>query len=447
MPGVEMAGSADIKWLATTEVDNPSERIRLAALIAAHVIVYCASLYLAAKAQHTGIVFDAGHAWQAVVIAAGYGLVFSAFLIAPFSFGYLAGFYMSTIILGFLWLNCFSARDYDHFAAGVSAALSGVAFLVPLLFVNAPIRQICVLSERNLERLLHLILVLAVAAIAIGSSYHFGFVSLEDSSLNRDQLEFPGAVRYLFGITTNALLPFAFACFAVRNDRVRTAATLILLLLFYPVTTWKLALLAPFWLVYFLLLGRLFRPRTAVILSLLGPLLVGALMIAVRDDVPLLWRPAQLYFGTVNFRLMIVPVSAIDVYNDFFSSHDHTWFCHISVLKRFVGCPYTEQLGIVMNKAYVMGNFNASLFATEGTASVGVLFAPVSALICGLIVVTGNRLSAGLPPRFVLLSGAVVVIMLLNAPLTTVLLTNGLATLFLLWYVTPRTMFAEIAGS
>jgi hypothetical protein len=447
MPGVKMAVSADIKRLPTADADTLSERVRLAALIALHIVVYCASLYLAAKAGHTGIVFDAGRGWQAVVIAAGYGLVFYAFLVAPFSFGYLSGFYMSTVILGFLWLNCFSERAYDHFGAGVSAALSGIAFLVPLLFVNAPIRQICVLSERNFERLLNLILLLAIAAIAIGASYHFSFVSIEDSSLNRDQLEFPGPLRYLFGITTNALLPFAFACFAVRNDRIRAAATLILLLLFYPVTTWKLALLAPSWLVYFLLLSRLFRPRLAVILSLLGPLFVGALMIAIRDDVPLLWRPAQLYFGTVNFRLMIVPVSAIDVYNDFFSSHDHTWFCQISILKRFIGCPYTEQLGIVMNKAYVMGNFNASLFATEGIASVGLLLAPVSALICGLIVAAGNRLSAGLPPRFVLLSGAVVVIMLLNAPLTTVLLTNGLATLFLLWYLTPRTMFADTAGS
>ena len=44
-----------------------------------------------------------------------------------------------------------------------------------------------------------------------------------------------------------------------------------------------------------------------------------------------------------------------------------------------------------------MGNFNGSLFATEGIASVGPLWAPLSALVCGLIVSLGNSASARLP--------------------------------------------------
>src|SRR4051812_38799809 len=98
MPGVKMAISTDINRLPTASADALSERVRLAALIAVHIAVYCASLYLAAEAGHTGIVFDAARGWQAAFIAAGYGLVFSVFLIAPFSFGYLTGFYMSTVI-------------------------------------------------------------------------------------------------------------------------------------------------------------------------------------------------------------------------------------------------------------------------------------------------------------------------------------------------------------
>jgi len=35
----------------------------------------------------------------------------------------------------------------------------------------------------------------------------------------------------------------------------------------------------------------------------------------------------------------------------------------------------------------------------------------------------------------------------LNVPLATTLLTNGGALLFLLWYVTPRTMFDREVGS
>jgi hypothetical protein len=61
------------------------------------------------------------------------------------------------------------------------------------------------------------------------------------------------------------------------------------------------------------------------------------------------------------------------------------------------------------------------------------------------VVALGNALAAGLPGRFVLISGAVFPQILLNVPLSTALLTHGLAVLFLLWYITPRTMFENDA--
>ncbi|HEY2247974.1 MAG TPA: hypothetical protein VGH70_11060, partial [Bradyrhizobium sp.] len=77
----------------------------------------------------------------------------------------------------------------------------------------------------------------------------------------------------------------------------------------------------------------------------------------------------------------------------------------------------------------------------EGVASVGPTLAPLTALACGLVIALGNRASAGLPARFVLLSGAVVVQSFLNVPLTIAMITNGTAILFLLWYLTPRCLF------
>jgi hypothetical protein len=91
-----------------------------------------------------------------------------------------------------------------------------------------------------------------------------------------------------------------------------------------------------------------------------------------------------------------------------------------------------------MRQTYDVGNLNASLFATEGVASVGIWLAPLSALACGLVIALGNGLSAGLPPRFVLTSGALLPLAVSNVPLTTVLLTHGAGILFLLWYVMPR---------
>src|SRR5580692_8016828 len=96
-----------------------------------------------------------------------------------------------------------------------------------------------------------------------------------------------------------------------------------------------------------------------------------------------------------------------------------------------------------MERTYHLGNFNASLFATEGIASVGVSFAPVATFLCGLVIALSNRLSAGLPAGFILVSGAILPQVLLNVPLTTVLLTHGAGILFVLWYVTPRSLFEQ----
>ena len=46
--------------------------------------------------------------------------------------------------------------------------------------------------------------------------------------------------------------------------------------------------------------------------------------------------------------MIAIPSVAMDVYNDFFSTHDLTHFCQISLLKRIIHCPYQEQLSIVM---------------------------------------------------------------------------------------------------
>ena len=124
-----------------------------------------------------------------------------------------------------------------------------------------------------------------------------------------------------------------------------------------------------------------------------------------------------MYLYVANFRTMAVPSVAMDVYNHYFSHHDLTYFCQIRFLKPFMACPYQDQLSVVMEKAYGLGNFNASLFATEGIASVGPLLAPLSALVCGLVIALGNRVSAGLPPAFVLTSSAVLPQILLNVPL------------------------------
>jgi hypothetical protein len=428
-----------------TDRAHPAERIRIACLMCLHTAICCVSLvYLADSKFQVSfdpatfhIFYDAARLPNAATVVAAFALVSVAFCFARFSFGYVVGFYFYTMISGYLWLNCFTDLKYDHRMAGLSAAVSAAAFLFPALFFVSPVKQLYTMSAAVFDRLLTAILLLATAAVIAGALYNFRLVGIENIYDFRDTMESPAVVNYAIRIASAALLPFAFAGFIARKAHWRAGAALALLLLIYPVTLSKLTLFAPFWLVAMLLLSRVFEVKTAVVMSLLAPVLIGLILHV------LFTAQTALYFSIVNFRLVAIPSNSLDVYNDFFSRHDLTYFCQISVVKRIVHCPYQEPLWTIMEKAYNLGNLNASLFATEGVASVGLLFAPVAAFACGLVMALGNRLSAGLPPRFILLSSAVLLPILLNVPLSIVLNTHGAALLFLLWYITPRAIFAQ----
>jgi hypothetical protein len=425
----------------------PSEAARplgLALLICSHILVCCVSLVqiayynpVALSPAPFHVFFDPARWYIAVAAVTAFALVSSVFMFARFNFGYLVGFYSYTMILGYLWLNSFTDLQYDHRLAGLSAATSAVTFLLPALFILQPIRQILTMTPRSFDRLLTFILILCAATIAVGASYNFQLVSLDKMYEYRAKLNAPAIVNYLVTNVSSVLLPFAFAGFVAGKAYWRAAAVLLLLLLLYPITLNKITLFTSLWLVAMLVLSRLFEARIAVVLSLLVPILVGLALITMFGE------RATFYFTTVNFRMIAIPSVAMDVYNDFFSSHDLTHFCQISFLKPIMHCPYQDQLSIVMERTYKLGYFNASLFATEGIASVGVWFAPIATFVCGLVIALGNRLSAGLPAEFILVSGAILPQALLNAPLTTVLLTHGAGILFLLWYVTPRSLFEQ----
>jgi hypothetical protein len=427
------------RWGAVTRsAEGP---FGLAILICFHIVICCVSLVCVSNFKNSSgyfnpatfhIFYDPARLLEAVAVIAAFSLVSLAFVFARFSFGYIIGFYLYTMVLGYLWLNLFSDLNYDHRLAGLSAAISAVAFLLPTLLITSPIPRTYALSERSLDHLLTLIMLVTTATIVFAGIYNFRFVAMDNIYAFRNWLEFPPIITYLLGITSSALLPFAFACFVVRRAHWRAAAALLLILLFYPITLSKLVLFAPAWLVGMSIVSKIFEPRTSTILSLLVPALVGVFAFILNA-----W---PVYLNSINFRMLAIPSVAMDLYNNYFSNHDLTYFCQIRALKLLISCPYQDQLSIVMQKMYAIGNFNGSLFATEGIASVGPWLAPASMFVCGFVIALANRLSAGLPPRFILISGAVLSQVLLNVPLTISLLTHGAVFLFLLCYITPRTI-------
>jgi hypothetical protein len=423
-------------------------RLVLGLILPLHLMACCLSLIYVAEiyATYQLVVFDKTHIFMASLNVVLFAAASILFTLARFSFGYFLGFYFYTMIFGYLWLVAFSKFPYNHTLAAASAFASALAFLVSALFITSPIKQRFVLSARALDNLLSAILVLAVAVIAVGAANSFRLASLADIYHIREEIDLPAWLRYAIGATSNALLPFAFACFVALENRLRATSALLLLLLFYPITLTKLALFAPFWLLFLALMSRFFEARICVVLSLFLPISAGIILVLLFKSEALSFGQIISLFGAINFRMIALPSFALDIYNDFFSTHHLTYFCQISVLKPFVDCPYADQLSIVMQKAYRIGNFNASLFATEGIASVGMTLAPLAAFACGLVISFVNRLSSGLPSKFILLSGGIFPQIFLNVPLATTLLTNGAALLFLLWYITPRVMFKQDAS-
>lgn len=368
------------------------------------------------------------------------------FAYVPFSFGYIASFYLYTVVLGYLWLIPFSLFSYDHTVTGLFALASLAGFLVPAMLINWPAMPQIGFLPKAMNAFLSTIMTIAIVTPAAGMYYNFKLVGLAEIYQFRDQIDFPVPLRYAIGITLGALLPFAFACFVETRARIPACATLLLILAFYPITLTKTTLFAPFWLAFLWLLTSRVEARFVVILSLLMPLLVGVL-------VALLYYAGLIslvhlidYFGSVNFRMIAFPSISLDVYNDFFSRHEVTHFCQISLIRSYFGCSYAEQLPVILSRNYPVGNINASLLATEGIASVSSAWTPLSAFLSGLVLSLGNCTSNGLPARFVILSSGVLMQTLLNVPLSVLMVTNGAAVMFLLWYITPRPWLTEVHG-
>ncbi len=372
----------------------------------------------------------------AVGLVAASVIFIPLFVRARFSFGYLIGFNFYCLIVSYLWLSYFTIGYYNRTEARLSAAASLVLVLVPLLFQVTRLRPRFTLSRQTINRLMLGLLAFALIVLAWNAFYGFALVSTAEADRLRSTLSRPTVLSYLDGWLVGALLPFAFAWFATQRRYWAATLSVILIAAFYPVLLNKTVAFAGVWLPFLFILFSLIEARRASVLSLLLPMLTG-LIVVLLTYVGLPNKIFALVFGGVNYRMLAFPAWALERYFDFFAHHDLTHFCQIGIIRSFTGCPYQFQLGAEMDAHYHMGNLNGSLFATEGIASVGPKFAPLSALVCGLILSIGNSVSAHLPKRLVATSAGVAMQVLVNVPLSASLLSNGLLLLFALWYVTP----------
>jgi hypothetical protein len=361
-------------------------------------------------------------------------LISIPFLFVKFSFGYFVGFYLFVMMSGYFWMNRFGTLGYDRPAGLASAAASIVLFLIPVLLLTIPAKRPFSLPHKVMDAIPVCVLALSAIVLIAGAFDGFRFVSLAEMYKHREEIIHSRAVNYAIGILDGALLPFAFACALLRKRWLMLALLCGAALLLYATAFTKLSLLVPFYLIFIAALTGLFEARSVVIISLLVPIIVGLIARVFDTEI------TDAVFGFLLLRLVAVPAISLEHYFVFFTDHQVTHFCQITLIRRLVDCPYPE-LGVALSNWFGLGNQNASLFATEGVASVGATLAPLMAFFCGAVIAVGNMVSAGLPRQFILISACIMPPILLNIPLSITFLSHGMGVLFALWYVTPRDYF------
>jgi len=407
-----------------------STELAAQALLAFYLALVVASL--------TAVELAAGVAlspsWSAVLGTAISLCLLPLFAFTHFSFGYLVGVAFTGMVVGFVWLSYFTSARYDPAIVRWSVLASLLAFLVPILLQNWPAPRMVTIKTKTMDVIVRALLVIAALILVLNFRYGFALVGLRDAEQLRASLAQPTLLNYATNNVIYAVLPFAFAFYAQRGSRLLAAASLLLIPCFYPALLNKTVLFAAVWLPFVFLTFRSFEPKQASVISLGAPLALGLL---VHSILPTGNPIAHFVFGYANERMFAIPSIAMDYYADFFSVHPKTHFCQINLIRMISDCPYSEQLGVIFAGQYGVGNLNASLFATEGIASAGLIWLPLVMFFCGLVLSIGNSCSRHLSPLMIANSSPLALMALLNVPLSTTLLSNGLLLLFLLWYFCP----------
>ncbi|MBX3657245.1 MAG: hypothetical protein KF740_02295 [Ramlibacter sp.] len=133
----------------------------------------------------------------------------------------------------------------------------------------------------------------------------------------------------------------------------------------------------------------------------------------------------------------------LTTYHDFFSANSYTYYTHVGIVNFLTGAyPYGSlSLGQMIGLTYSgteMANFNANFWATDGLAAMGLVGIVPATLAVAAVMHTINAVSRPFPSRLIALWLTGFWMALLNAPLSTSLLSGGgLIVIFLLAFSRP----------
>ncbi len=300
------------------------------------------------------------------------------------------------------------------------------------------------LQERGYKRLIWISIAVVIATFAYGMTQDFHLVSFSQLYESRYSEDVNGAFVQRIAV----MYVFSFGAFFLLLALMFRRFLLVALImsayvLCYGMVYEKTALLAPLWLIYAYVSVKLFvKESTAKFYFVLGaPFYAGAIwyLISPGTASPGFNLIQFAYMGTVLFRLYAVTANASGLYYVFFQNHPHTFWSHITGFNFFMRYPYGDHtVAIEMQRAYELGNYNASFLATDAIEAFGYQALPIVGLFVAAAFIFLNTASRGFGVRALALLMVMPAIAVANIPFATTLLTDGIGFLGLYMAWMPR---------
>ncbi len=343
---------------------------------------------------------------------------------------------------------------FVHFVAPAAFPIAYFYFLVcfTLLAIATRIQLPPIPSpfgERGYKRLMWITVAIMIATFVYGMTQDFHLVSFAQLYETRYSEEVNGAL--VQRVATMYVFSFGslFLALALMFRRfLYIAAIMVGYVLCYGMIYQKTALLAPLWLIYAYVCARFFvRDSTAKFYLALGaPFYLGVIWYLISPSTAS--AGANLiqyeYMGTVLFRLYAVTANASGLYYTFFQNHPHTFWSHITGVNFFLRYPYGDHtVAVEMQRAYELGNYNASFLATDAIEAYGYEALPIVALFVAATFIFLNTASRGFSTRALAVLMVMPAFAVVNIPFATTLLTEGIAFLGLYMAWMPRAWLAR----
>ena len=186
---------------------------------------------------------------------------------------------------------------------------------------------------------------------------------------------------------------------------------------------------------YFFLIRRRDVTATRFGLLILGSCLIPLLLLLLLDmaDEGLAVQLVALIF----MRTYGLAGALTGVYADFFASHPHTAFSHVSIVSTFVPYPYEQSLGQEVGYWLVSSplDANANFWATDGIASVGNLGVILVGFIVGAFLVLANGIIDRTSRRLAFTALIPFIMMACNTSIFTSMLTGGGGLMLMMVYL------------